>query len=259
MRSLNVLTVCALVAASASVSYANSFYGATDELGYSGTVWNITKGTGPWTTNSPRDASLYFVNNAPQYWTNYNQLLSSWYEFAPSNQNDSFIQLSEDGNASVTSANASWDATKTIFSMTVTGADAPYPYSRFWQPDQGMAWGVTFINYTYSFSATFAAPATLDANNFLVSSGDATSIVGSFTGTFQSTDDVNKQPISGDFYGFDIAFSKVSFDSDISGTPYAEFGVAVPLPASAGVGLVTLAGLGTVFAFRKYRSPRLPA
>ena len=128
--------------------------------------------TGSWTTSVNRDANVYFVQNGSQSnSTNYNQLLSSWFEHAPSNQNDSFLQLAEDSSSStpmsVTSATGAWDSqtNNTVFSMTVTGANAPYPYSRFWQPDQGMAWGVTFLNYTYSFTATFTAPATLDNVN----------------------------------------------------------------------------------------------
>ncbi len=178
---------------------------------------------GPWTMSSPRDGTLYFVQNAPQIYTNYNMLASNWSEHAASNTNNSFLQLADDGNASLTSAIAGWDASNTVFSMTVTGANAPYPYSRFWQPDKGMAWGVKFLNYTYSFTATFDTPAIGDGNDFLVSSGTATSIVGSFTGTFQSTDDVNKNPITnGDVYGFNVDFSKALFTANQVQTPIGD-------------------------------------
>ena len=86
------------------------FYAATNELGYQGTIWNITDGTGSWTTSTPRDAALYVVVDAPAYYTNYNQLLSSWWEHALSNQNDSFLQMDDPGNVYVTSASGGWDS-----------------------------------------------------------------------------------------------------------------------------------------------------
>jgi hypothetical protein len=268
MLSLTAAVTVAVAAHVAPVSGASvtseSFYAVTNEVGYQGTVWNITDGTGAWQTNGPRDANLYFVNDAPQIWTNYNQLLSSWFEHAPSNQNDSFIQLSEDGNSSVTSQIASWDSTGTVFTMTVTGANAPYPWSRFWQPDQNMAWGVTFLDYTYTFAATFDSAAQVDANNFMVSSGNMLSIVGSFTGTFQSTYDVNKKPITnGDIYGFNIGLDSALFDPNISdlygyggGTRCSEFGVAVPLPAALYPGLALLGALGGLKGFKRLRTAR---
>jgi len=218
MRTGFTLISVAVLFVAANAHAGGAFYGITNELGYSGTVWNITDGTGPWPTSSPRNANLFTVVGAPQIWTDYNQLMSSWFEHLPSNQNDSFLQLADGGNTTVTAASAEWDASLTVFTMTVTGKNATYEnsWSRFWQPDQNMAWGVTFIDYVYTFTATFAAPATVDAHNFLVSSGSPTAISGSFTGVFQSTRDVNKQPITnGDQYGFNIAFSKSMFDPHI--------------------------------------------
>ena len=181
-----------------NISFATGFSVNTNELGYQGTVWNITDGTGPWETSTPRDANLYTVYGISGY-DNYNVLLSSWFEHLPSNQNDSFLQIAEGvdyGNTlSITSATGGWDPTMTIFSVNVTGENSTYPYSRFWQPDNGVAWGVTFTNYSYSFTATFPDAAIID-DGFYVNASAPDSINGSFTGEFVVTYDVNKNPIS---------------------------------------------------------------
>ncbi len=254
MRFRTILLAALLVVLFIPSAWAGSvFYANTNELGYAGTVWNITDSTGPWTTSSPRNANIFTVQGAPHYSGEYNILLSSWWEHPQSNVNDSFLQLYDSGQ-SITTAQAGWSAGDTVFSMSVTGANAPYPYSRFWQPDQGMAWGVTFLDYTYTLTATFDTAATRDANNFLVSTGSLLSLAGNFSGSFQSTADVNKNPITnGDIYGFDIDYSRVMFDTNISGTPLSEFGVAVPLPSAA---LAGFALLGAAFAFRIRRRRR---
>lgn len=248
-----IIAICAIAVVLTACNLATAdFYANTNELGYQGTIWNITDGTGPWTTSTPRDASLYIVVDAPAYDTNYNQLLSSWFEHLPSNQNDSFLQLSEEGNPSITSAVGSWDSTLKTFTVTVTGQNAPYPYSRFWQPDNGVAWGVTFTEYTYTFTAEFSSEAVID-NGWYVNSVDPDTIVGSFTGEFIVTYDVNKNPITdGDTYGFEINFSKAMFDPDISnlygyegtGVVYNEFGAPVPVPAAVLLGLLGLSVAG---------------
>jgi hypothetical protein len=258
MKKLVVfLMVIGLVVAGSGMALATGFYGLTNQLGYQGTIWNITQKTGPWTTSTPRDAALYTVVNATQIWDNYNLLLSNWSEHAVSNTNNSFFQLAEAGNASVTSANGFWSADLKTFVMTVNGANLPYStgYSRFWQPDAGVAWGVTFTDYSYTFTAKFPTVASLDSNNFYVNSSPDT-IVGSFSGQFVVTADVNKNPITnGDTYGFNIALSQAMLDPldsiDAYGNPvvpYSDFGSTrvVPLPPTVlllGSGLLGLVGL----------------
>jgi hypothetical protein len=150
-----LITICAVVMLMASIASATGFYAITNELGYnaSGTIWNITDNTGPWTTSSPRNAVLYTADSLPAGFLyegssiSYNYLLSNWDEHSPSNQNNSFFQLAEEGNPSVTSAVGGWDQTLKIFTCTISGQNAPYPWSRFWQPDNGVAWGVTLTEY----------------------------------------------------------------------------------------------------------------
>ena len=104
------LMVVGLVFAGCSMALADGFYATTNQIGYQGTVWNITDGTGPWATNTPRDGALYVTVNAPQIYSDYSQLLSNWYEHHVSNQNDSFLQIDDPGNVHVTDTSGYWDA-----------------------------------------------------------------------------------------------------------------------------------------------------
>jgi hypothetical protein len=253
-----LITTCVVLGILLAAGNAQAgFYAITNELGYQGTVWNITEGTGPWTTATPRAGYLYAMVDYPGFVNpDYNYIMSNWSGHHISNQNDSFLQIGEDGNPSVTSASGNWDSTLKVFTVTVTGADATYDssYARFWQPDNGVAWGVTFTNYTYTFTATFASAAAIDTDGWLSNTVSPDTIVGSFTGQFVVTDDINKNPITdGDTYGFNIGFSKATFPGldalDAYGDPTSVinyFG-AVPEPAT-----MCLLGLGVLMC-RKFR------
>jgi hypothetical protein len=252
-----LITVCAMlviILSTSGLALADGFYAVTNEIGYQGTIWNITQNTGPWTTSTPRDASLYTVVDAPVVWSNYSALLSNWYEHSTSNQNNSFLQIAEDGNASVTSASGGWDPTLKVFTVAVSGANATYEssYARFWQPDNGVAWGVKFTDYSYNFTATFADPAVPDSGGYTNASAPET-IVGSFTGHFVVTDDINKNPITnGDTYGFDISFSKAMFAPldalNADGQPTSVYNSFGTVPEPGTLTLLGLAGLTTIAA-----------
>jgi len=260
MTIIYTVALVALIAAQ-NVTASTQFYAVTNELGYQGTIWNVTDGTGPWATSTPRNANLYTTMGVPDsfygddpenlYWGNYNELLSSWWEHSPSNQNNSFLQLAEEKvTTSVTSAVGGWDASKTVFTVTVTGANAPYPWSRMWQPDNGEAWGVTFTDYAYEFTATFSQAAAIDADGWLSSTVLPDTITGSFTGHFVVTYDVAKNPITnGDTYGFEIFFSKAWFTTDGGAygpiTPASYFG-EIPEPMT-----LLLLGIGGIWLRRR--------
>jgi hypothetical protein len=247
MRSL--VAMVAVILAVAGTAQATGVVAATNYMGYKGTIWNITDGATPVPTATPRDGLLYFASGGPAD-GGYNQLMSNLYQHQASSQADSFLQLIDSGNLSVTSASGSWDPSLTVFSLTVTGHNAPYPWSRMWQPDNQVAWGVTFTDYAYAFTATFADPATPEDDGF-TSSGLATSIVGNFSGQFVVTDDADGHPITGvgDTYGFNIDFNSAWFDPDggtgISDLGY-EYGVITPYSAFSGPAVpepISMAGL----------------
>lgn len=136
------------------------------------------------------------------------------------------------------------------FTMAVTGANAPYStsFSRFWQPDTLNAPGVTFINYTYGFVATFSSSAILYDGFYINAYPDT--ITGSFSGEFIGD--------NGDTYGFMINLSKAScvpLDGEhgyILGEQGSWFGVsAVPEPLSIFLLGTTILGMaGTRKYFR---------
>jgi len=244
-------TIFAVVMLMAGLANAAGFYAITNEVGYQGTVWNETDSTGPWTTSTPRDGYLYTMVDYPGFVNpNYNYLMSNWSEHAVSNTNDSFLQIGEDGNPSVTSASGNWDSTLKVFTVAVSGAGATYDssWSRFWQPDNGVAWGVTFTDYSYTFTATFASAAAIDTDGWLSNTVNPDSITGSFTGHFVVTADVNKNPITdGDTYGFNIAFSKEMFvplDAvDAYGNPTSVMNYFGAVPEPATIAILCLGGL----------------
>ncbi len=267
MKSLQTCfkTLLVLMVMGGSAHASTSFFAATNELGYQGLVWNITDSTGPWLTSAPRNANIYVVNDAPSYYSNLNVLASNWNEHSPSNQNDSFMQLYENGSASVTSATGSWDVTNTVFTLDVSGENAPYDgvneWSRFWQPDTvgGVASGVTFTDYAYHLVATFSTPAAV-SGDFLMNTSDPISITGYFVGEFVVTHNELTNPITdGDTYGFNISLNQLWFNEldpldatyHLPTYVYNEFGTVIPAPGAILLGSI---GAGLVGWLRKRRT-----
>jgi hypothetical protein len=260
-----LITTCAVavfILAIGIPALANTdFLAASDQFGYNGTVANQTNpGGGPWSIPTGRDAVVYFTNNVPGYgpYNGYNEIMSNWYENPPSNTNAGFFQIADSTMATVTSATGAWTQESGglwDFTMTVTGTNASYAnsYARLWQPDIDNAAGGTFLNYTYTLTATGMQTEVDGGWRYNVVGGveqDPTSITGSFDGTFLLTyagdDAPDGRPGAGpwDTYSAQLNFNSNLWDS--TGFPdgtYSEFGAPVPVPGaillgSIGVGLV---------------------
>ena len=126
MKKLICVALAVLGLASA-VQADLGFYAITNTIGYEGTIWNVTDGTGPWTTSTPRVGYLYAMVDYPGFANDYNYLLSDWSEHHASNTNDSFFQLAETNNPSVTSASGAWDATRKVFTRDRQRQQRPVP------------------------------------------------------------------------------------------------------------------------------------
>lgn len=246
-----------------------NFIADSNQFGYSGNITNTTDNVDLGAFPTPRDAAVYFVRGATaasgySAYNNSNQILSNWYQHPTSNQNPGFFQLYEDKSTgdSVISATASWTQNGGLwdFTFTVSGVEAPYPWSRLWQPDSNMAWGGIFETYTYTLTAT-GMTTTVAADGWRYNTSNPTGITGSFDGSFTSTFDVAKNPITdGDSYSVHLDFNKVLWDgtdwsdtyTDESGTYYygnfSKFGAPVPEPATIIVWSL-LGGLGIALCY----------
>ena len=270
MKRFMMVLCVGLILAMTAIAQASidNFIADSNQFGYSGTVTNVTQNTAPVAFNStPRDATVYFVNGATatsgySAYNGYNAILSNWYQHPASNQNSGFFQLADESGVTTTSASGGWTQNGGLwdFTFTVSGANAPYPWSRLWQPDQGMAWGGTFNTYTYTITAT-GMTTYVAADGWRYNSTNPTGITGSFDGNFTSTQAVYGGPydLTGrDTYDVHLDLNKNLFDSTnfndlvygYGDVQYSTFGAAVPEPATIIIWSL-LGGLGLVFAWRK--------
>ena len=272
-----LLATLALLLSTVANAQIGDFLVDTNQVGYAGTVTNITKDLDAVAFPTPRDAVVYFTNNVPlagyAEWGSYNQILSNWYQHSTSNQNPGFFQMSDGDNDkaepgepfstidTATSAIGGWTQNGDLwdFTLTVTGIDATHPEtgSRLWQPDAEHAWGGTFTQYSYTVTAT-GMETTVAADGWRYNSSNPASITGSFDGVFVSTQLAFHGPMvdPGDIYVVHLDLNKDYWNGDNwsdtyggyeYGT-YSSFGAPVPEPAT-----MCLLGLGAAALLKRGR------
>ncbi len=256
-----MLIVFGSVLLSSAAAQAADLLADSNQLGYTGSVWNISvPGTGPWTVPTPRDASVCFTRNVPDN-PNYNDIGSLWYQHPASDANAGFFQINDGGT--VTSVAGGWTQNGSLwdFSITVTGQNATYrnSYARLWQPDINNAAGGTFTDYTYTLTATGMTTG-VATDGWRYNTINPSGITGSFDGTFLLTYAGDAAPdgrpegetIGGktggrwDTYGVHLNFDMALWDNtgwgteypEYNGVAYSTFGAPVPEPAT-----MTLLGL----------------
>ncbi|MGA2263951.1 MAG: PEP-CTERM sorting domain-containing protein [Acidobacteriota bacterium] len=143
---------------------------------------------------------------------------------------DFYFQLYDPDNNSVTSSTGVWTDGDTVFTLSVTGANASYDYpsktALLWLPDHpGDAYQGTFVNYNYWFKATFASAAIADSGGLgngaasgITNAVDPTSIDGEFSGMFLVA--------SYGYYDFDFTFSGPDAEGSYAFGTAADGGIA---------------------------------
>lgn len=252
---------------------------STDRFGYTGTVVrygslaDAQTGTNPMSTTAigNRDLSLYVVDNAPAFDSDFNGVMGSWwYTTDPSgsagygnttgNSGRGFVQL-YDGDAStdttVDMAFSNFDGTYwTTYTLLLTGVNADYPndYARFWVDYQGNG-ADKVIFHAYELSLTATGLEGTKVGNVISSSNHPTGVAGTFRGVFENVS--TTYPANNGFYVFDLALDMTNWayenrDSLTGQYPFAdsEFGVIESVPEP---GTLLLLGLGLVAGGRKLR------
>lgn len=238
-KSLLCVLMCAVVFAGQGMATgeaqgkADQFYAASDRFGYTGTVsvyetWadaNSGRNARCSETVWPqRDGSIFVVKNAPEYYADYNALLSNWYANggnSPSNANQGFIQLYDDNADAWQSQKASWSRDRDTFTVSASGRNASYgpaaDSARLWNAcapaGSGEATKGTYLRYDYEFTAT-GLNGVEDSTGFITNTTNASDYRGHFRGIFKN--ESTSSSASNGFYVFDIEFNNISWAADLN-------------------------------------------
>lgn len=252
----------------AAIASAGDYMVATDAFNYSGTVaryatladaQSATNMISSATLSQPRDGAIWHTKNAPTSYAgagyeNDTILATAWYYTIdpghgaysgwgnPNNTDDSFMQLYNSGNGTVTSNTASWNGSFTALNVSISGVNADYTnsYARLWSGQSGSSLddGV-FLSYSINYTLS-GLSATLDPSTGWMKDDTSRGVMsGSFTGIFQNLE------ANAGYYVYNVSL----FDS---GTTYGEANsanlngaffttfVAAPVPEPASLAIMSV-------------------
>ncbi len=226
---LAVVVAGQVIATGHAQGQSDHFYASSERFGYTGTVsvyetWadaNSGRNARCAETLWPqRDAAIFAVKNAPEYYADYNALLTNWFApGSPSNTNSGFIQLYDDNADAWQNQKASWSRDRDTFTVTAKGRDASYgapgDFARLWNAcapsGSGEATKGTFLRYEYELAAT-GLNGVEDSAGFITNTTNASDYSGHFRGIFQNESQL--YPASNGYYVFDIQFNAISWAVD---------------------------------------------
>jgi hypothetical protein len=214
---------------------AASYYASTERFGYTGTVTVYDTLANAMHHNHARsaanvvpqrDGSLYVVENAPAFDTDFDEFLTNWYDDAahdnagtdyPNNTDFGFIQLADGLQGEPTTwinHIGYWNKDHDAFTVKVTGANATYPnnFTRLWNAGYADVGGEgtrgTFLTYQFTLHAT-GMHAVNQGNDFYTNIDNPTDYSGSFYGIFHNTSTTS--PESNGYYVVQLWFNNVSW------------------------------------------------
>lgn len=214
---------------------ADHFYASSERFGYTGAVsvydtWedaNSGRNARCSETAWPqRDGAIFVVKNAPEYWDDYNAILTNWFAnngASPSDTNEGFFQLYDLNADAWQNQKASWSRDRNTFTISAKGRNATYgspdpmDYARLWNAcapaGSGESTRGTFLRYDYELVAT-DLNGEEDASGFITNTTNASDYSGHFRGIFRN--ESTTSTASNGYYVFDIEFNNISWAADMN-------------------------------------------
>lgn len=228
---LAVLAAGQVIATGQAQGKADQFYASSERFGYTGTVsvyetWaDANSGRNPRCAETvwpQRDGAILAVKNAPEYYSDFNAILTNWFANngnSPSDTNNGFFQLYDDNADAWQSQKASWSRDRDTFTVSANGRNAAYgspgDSARLWNAcapsGSGEATKGTFLRYEYEFAAA-GLNGVEDSAGFITNTTNASDYSGHLRGIFRN--DSTLYPASNGYYVFDIQFNNISWAAD---------------------------------------------